>query len=466
MAMLRPDRRSVLWGALGLLTPAAGLARREVLEVVIVAVAHGDPRLPRGVDGTQAIDLLEGLRADGYTQFVAGTGTPPDAGLAMLETLPPEQRRAALREGIRQGIPEDPARLLAVLDDATAAIEGGHGEHPALLELAAAHPRLTQHTDPLFALRRRALAGGPDGTRYRDIRRDLLAVLHNAQSALSQATAARVSEVVPGQVLVVAALAARDVQLGLTNRGLPCRVVATSRAQALLEDSHLWWAQLRSALPSPGGAGLDPWIEAVGPVVVELATWKHRGAVLRAIVAQTGPAPLPLPTADPVRLHLELAAKLLTPEQRALLQQVELTSRPQSAFAVSYDSFHDILRMSPWIPELPLPLSAALLVHELVHVRDTRAAAAALGITPRDWALMLDTSPYGVTYGLHCTTESAAYAVEVAALGPLGVDLDTAQGPKERSLKTMLAELSKHEPTSAAWRSLIDSIVGVGLPSP
>jgi hypothetical protein len=123
--------------------------------------------------------------------------------------------------------------------------------------------------------------------------------------------------------------------------------------------------------------------------------------------------------------------------------------------AMSYDAFHHRLRVSRRLEGWPEPLVAAVLLHELVHVADVRAAAEALQTDPHGWAMILDTLPVGIGRDIRLSMEAHAYGVELDALAGLGVTLPrpgAAPGDSDAArTQAMLATLATVDRSSVAW---------------
>ncbi|MEQ1506453.1 MAG: hypothetical protein ABMB14_29770 [Myxococcota bacterium] len=153
------------------------------------------------------------------------------------------------------------------------------------------------------------------------------------------------------------------------------------------------------------------------------------------------------------------------------LGSVRLGGSPLAGTPMSYDPLYDTLEVDGWVAELPIDEVAAVLAHELVHVRDLRRVAGALGTDPAGWALLHDTLPRGVMRGVTVTAEDRALRVELEVVDVLGVSLpetaaaqriiaDPASSRRDR-LRATLAVLQSTGEGTARWVEAIRSLVPV-----
>ena len=433
--------------------------------MVVIATTHGDPRVRAGREGTEAFDLALAAYAEGRRHFVAATGTRGDPGLALVAQRPAEERRAMLRAGLVHGVSDDVARLAgASFPDEVVVVEGGHDEAGPLADAAAVAQRLHSPRDDLFRRRRVAMSRGDlRAAGYSDVRGSGLVRVDAGEMALARAMAARAAAAPDDAVMVASSLGAPVLCDALQAAGRGGQLVAGPLAAAALGDAPLWWGMLRAGLPEPGDDSLVPWARALVPYLAALKAWPSRDEVAARIEAEVGPRPPVLPPRHPLRRHVERAAKRLRKEGFDHAIDVPLVEASNPALVMSYDTLHDCVTVAEAVAELPEPLTAALLLHELVHVRQVSEACAVLGVTPRDLALALDTLPLGVGVGIRCAMEDLAYREEVSVLSALGLSLPDPAAPAgdgtEGSLLQLLAMLDALPYGSKGWLRLIDSLV-------
>ncbi len=443
------------WGHLSATAEARAVSLPETRRwkgrgaITVLATAHGDPRVPPGVDAEEAM-LLATTLADGRARrFVDGSGVP----LAGPDGSPS---------------PGDLVGTLARLRPDLEVTRGSHGEHGEVQALAKVAWGLAPPGNQAFRARRLALAQMPFGLEhpaiegYRELRGDALVRMEAARQALAAAAVERVAGLPRRGVLVVKALGAASLCELLEASGIGGRLVATEPARTLLDSEELFWAGIGAGLPEPGEEGLMPWARALKPFHEAFQLWPGREAFAQGVAASTVSTP---ELTGPLREQVQAAAELLA--ARSLMAWPEglpIHQAPPGMHAMSYDSFTHRLKVSPVVAELSLPLTAAVLLHELVHVADVAEATAWMGTDPRGFALLVDRLPVGIATGVLCSMEDHAYHREVQAVPNLGLRLpDPEVEPidNEGRILQMLAMLNDAGPGSSRWLAAVDSFVGI-----
>jgi hypothetical protein len=436
--------------------------------VRVLATAHGDPRLARGADGTHGLNHCLRFVEQGATTFVAATGTRRDEGLDKVAELPMIDRRRVVEMGLAKGVPDDAARLVDLVVDGVHLVETGHGERRALYEANTVYRRLVRADDDTFGRRRVAMARGrATEAEWGAVRASGLRRVGAAREAVEEALQRHVHTVAElvsqghEPVVVTHALVAPELASALAEAGLAGELHATPPAAEVLDDAPLWWAAMLAGLPDPTGAGLADWADALAPFADALRAWPGLAAAEAGIREMVGPAPPPLLRSDPRARAVRRAQRLL--KRTGLPHEIPtgLASSDSEVLGMSYDALHDVVTVSAAVADLPTPLVAAMLHHELVHVREVADAAARWSATPLTFALVVDLLPLGIGLGVRCTMEDVAYRDEVRVMGRLGVDLDStglADGPRA-DVVDLLATLKAAPYGSAAWLQLVDRLV-------
>lgn len=413
----------------------------------MLATGFGDPRLPPGTDDAEALLLATALADARPRTVLAASGVPPSE--------PPATG--------------DVARTLLGLRPDLDLRDGGTEDFEAVMALAQVAWSLGPPDNQAFRARRLALALTPFAIphpalpNYEEIRIEALARRDEAHQALDSAVAQRV-EALPRKALVVTrALGAGRLCDALEAAGRGGRLVTTGEGRTLLEGEELFWAGVGAGLPEPKEEGLMPWARALGPFHEAFQRWPGRARFTEGVAAVAPDSP---PLAGPLRDHVLAAAELLAARGLAELPaDLPLHEGTGTSHAMSYDSFTHRLKVSAVVAELSVPLAAAVLLHELVHVEDVGRAAAHLGTDPRGFALLIDRLPVGIGTGVLCCMEDHAYHREIQAVPTLGIRLpdpeaDAVEGPQGR-LEHMLAVLMDAGPASSTWLALIDGFVGI-----
>jgi hypothetical protein len=414
--------------------------------ITVLATGHGDPRVPPGADDAEALLLATALADDRERTFVSASGVPESEGgmgdvARSLQSIRPE---------------------LEVLDGAT-------GEFDDMMAFARVAWGLAPTNNQAFRARRLALALTPFALEhpaladYDKLRNDAFVRADKARDAMAKAALERIAGLPRRAVIVTRALGAAQLCDLLKASGLGGRLVATEEGRTLLEGEELFWTGVEAGLPEPGMEGLMPWARAMGPFHEAFERWPGRAGFTASIAESSEDTPV---LEGALRDQVEAAAALL--EARGLAPWPEglpVHVGTGETHAMSYDSFTHRLKVAPVVAELSVPMTAAVLLHELVHVADVAAAAAHLGTDPKGFALLIDRLPLGISTGVLCTMEDHAYHREVAAIPTLGLRLpdpddETLEGV-EGQLGRMLAVLRDAGPGTSRWLALVDRFVGV-----
>lgn len=414
--------------------------------VVLLEVAAGDPRTP---DAPPDTALLQALRDAGIAHLVHDLDAPPPGWDSHPVDPVPAEDLANLRRFAR--LVEAPRTPLAAARDLALSTDRSRTAWDHLREESArrfaafeaqAAERGERLADAALALDEPALVAVPP---------------MSAPAALARARAA-------GRAAVHLRPAALDD----------------------LHDPEVWWARLRAALPAPAPPdgqlpSFDPWIDALRPHVAAVRGWDEADALRAQILAAVGPPPSPLADDDPLRPVLTAAAHRLrealqpgTDAARTLgdpvatLATLRVCGRPMPDTPMSYDPLFDVLKVDGWVADLPLDLVAVVLAHELVHVHDVRAAAAALDTDPAGWAFAHDTLPLGVGLGVTLLGEDRAFRVELALVAATDVALPDpeaarhallSRAPPSERLPAILRVLQGSEPGSLQWLSTVSDLI-------
>ena len=435
----------------------------------------GDPRLPARAEGTEAFELLEKLTEDAARPVRVVTAVPidPDTGLAALAAQPLERRREIVLRGLRAGIQEDPARLLAqTAPERIHLVEVAGDARTPLHKLNNVVRQLHPPGTRPWMRRRVALATGDgrDGD-YGNVRRTGLQRAANGRQAVDDLLGRVHAHAHDGTIVVVPAVLAVEVAEHLEGHGVGGALFAPTRAGQHLWDAPMWWSLVTAGLPPADRS--DPmaaWAEALQPHAAALAQWRGRPQLLREIDHRTAPVTEPSrEVARVVRRALrEVERSGHDPRTHPSPLPIVVLDDPE--LAMSYDAFHHRLKVAPWVTEVDPALVLVMLVHELVHVEQVAQLAAAFAGTPRDVALVLDTVGIGIASGLRATMEDLAYRTELEVAEAIGLTLPAPGGsegttPEDR-LRHMLARLGALPYGSPDWLRLIDGLVVPPPPAP
>lgn len=281
-------------------------------------------------------------------------------------------------------------------------------------------------------------------------------------------------------VLGVPALAARATATQLSLAGATFAVVRPAELAAL-PDGAMWWAGQRASLPpvlasEEGLPSFGAWLEALMPAAVAVSVWEDAEQVRKDIAVAVGQRPPELAADDPRRALLREAAQRLSGHPHpalgdpvVALESLVLCERPLEGTPMSYDPWFDVLKVDRWVQELPIELVAAVLAHELVHVRDLRVAASNLGTDLAGWSLIHDTLPPGVMRGVTFLAEDRAFRVENELVPALGVTLplpeegarilETESASQPERLRATLSQLRAAGPGTLSWMQQLARMV-------
>lgn len=413
--------------------------------ITVLATGYGDPRLPPGTDDAEALLLATALADRGERTFVSASGVPGSSQTG------------------------DVALSLQSIRPELEVIDGGADAFDDVMAFARVAWGLAPPNNPAFLARRLSLALTPFALEhgaladYDKLRNDAFKRRNEARASLEKVAQAHIVGLARRAVIVTCALGAEGLCEALAAAGRGGQLVATEEGRTLVEGEALFWAGVEAGLPEPGDEGLMPWARALKPFHEAFQRWPGREGFARAIEASTDHTAV---------LQGALAAQVA--EAAALLEARGLARWPEGlpvhvgtgdTHAMSYDTFTHRLKVAPVVQELSLPMTAAVLLHELVHVDDVAAAAAYLGTDPRGVALLIDRLPVGIGTGVLCTMEDHAYHREVAAVPTLGLRLpdpeEDGDDSVEGQLGRMLAVLRDAGPGSSRWLGLVDRFVGV-----
>ena len=423
--------------------------------VVVVELSAGDPR---GAGGSGGLSVLAALAAHSEVFLRGGDGAD-----VLPEQVAPEHRA---RVHLLPAGDDERLRSMRHFSGVVYGVETPlAGLRDMVLSGAAPQRALAQYT----RLREGSF-----------VRFDELSAELTAHSQLLVDVA--ISESGP-VVLGVPALAARETAAQLSVAGATFAVVRPAELAAL-PDGAMWWAGVRAALPpllapEEGLPSFGAWREALGPAVAAVSAWEDAAHVRKDIAAAVGQRPVALADDDPRRALLRKAAERLSAHPHpaigdpvAVLEGLVLCERPLQGAPMSYDPWFDVLKVDRWVQELPIELVAVVLAHELVHVRDLRAAASQLGTDLAGWSLIHDTLPPGVMRGVTFLAEDRAFRVENELAESLGVALplpeeasriiETERASQPERLRATLSVLRAAGPGTLPWMEQLARMV----PSP
>lgn len=445
-----------------------------------------------GDRGPSVDALAAALPADVQVERLPGEGPPlvvlevPDGDPRVADAAPDAALVASLRAaGVRDVVTDVPSATFDGLDVVVHAVAPSPDPNlPGLRRLAGT---IEQRETQLAALRDLVLAGAapPEPARaWAGLREESLRRFAETEAAAAARGVRLVDASPPAATLVLvpgvasAAAAERGRQLG---RAV---VVVRPKPMADLFDPPVWWARVRAGFPPslpPEGRlpSFAPWVEALGPHVAALRTWDEAEAVRADIRSQVGPPPPELGPDDPRRAAVLAGARrlreVLVPglDATAVLGDpvvtvagLTLCERPMRDTVMSYDPLFDVLKVEDWVAELPVDQVAVVLAHELVHVRDVRVSAGALGTDPAGWAFAHDTLPLGVGRGVAMLQEDRAYRVELELVAAMGLPLPTPE-EAERGLRDDAPDVERvpailrslGEPGSLQWMQVLSDMV-------